>query len=88
MFFFFTNVHYKGVFAAQFLDFTVCFGHMVLLFSFGYEGQKNLSRTKAGVRDADSDIRLRDAAVRIYGKHCQAGGETGTLLGQHCSVWL
>lgn len=76
-------MHYKGVFAAQFLDFTVCFGHMVLLFSFGYEGQKNLSRTKA-----DSDIRLRDAVVRIYGKHCQAGGETGTLLGQHCSVWL
>lgn len=39
---FFTNAHLKVIFAAQFLDFTVCFGHMVLLFSFSYEGHKNL----------------------------------------------
>lgn len=78
----------KVVFAAQFLDFAVCFGHRIWLFSFSCEGQENLWRAKAEGRDADSDIGPRDGVVKIYGKYCQAGGETGTLLGQHCSVWL
>lgn len=84
---FFTNAHLKVIFA-QFLDFTACFGHMVLLFSFSYEGHKNLSGTKAEGRGTDSDMSLRDDVVRIYGKYCQAGGGTGTLLGQQGSVWL
>lgn len=66
--FFFTNAHLKVIFAVQFLDFTVCFGHVVLLFSFSYEGQKNLSRTKAEGRDGDSDVSLRGDVARIYRK--------------------
>jgi len=59
------------------------FGHIFQLLSFSYEGQKNLLKTEAEDRDADSDVGLRDGAVRIHTKYCKTGDETGTLLGQY-----
>lgn len=57
---FFHKCTFKSDLAAQVLDFTACFGHMVLLFSFSYEGDRNLSGSKAEGRGADSDMSLRD----------------------------
>lgn len=51
-----------------------------------YEGQKNLLKTKAEGRDADSDIGLRDDATRMHMKNCKAGDQAGTLLGQDTSL--
>lgn len=74
----FSQKHFKSHVCAQFLDFAACFGHMVLLFSFSCEGQKNLSRARAEGRGADSALGLRDdVVVRMYGKYCQAAGGTG-----------
>lgn len=51
--------------------------------SFSYEGQKNILKSYAEGRDADSDVGLRDDAVRIHMKYCKTDDETGTLLEQY-----
>lgn len=52
--------------------------------AFSYETQKNLLKTQAEGRDADSDVGLRDDAVRIIRNTARLVAEKGRFWDNSC----